>query len=49
MSLKPLKDFHLSIFFKDGRPCMMIESNSKSESNLQKLESLEKKIRDWFQ
>lgn len=48
MSLKPIKDFHMSIFFKDGKPCMMIEANSKNESSLQKLEALEKKIREWF-
>lgn len=44
MSLKPTRDFHISVFYKDGKPCMMIEARS-----IDKLEALHSKIKEWLQ
>ena len=44
MSTRPTKDFHISIFYKDGKPCMLIEAKV-----IEKLEALHGKILEWLQ
>lgn len=40
----PVKQFHISIFFKDGKPCLMVEHES-----VEMLEALKKLILGWIQ
>ena len=43
LSQKPIKGFHISVFFKDGKPTMEI-----THDDISMLEALHKLIKGWI-